>query len=446
MPSALHLLRTKGQGLRRTADQYGVSSLTLPRGARLSDASWQSRHRIVNRLLWFHVPVFLVVGILGPRPAWEAVLLTLAVAAWAAVVPALPSTKARASHTSVGLIACTFVAIELTGGEMATHIHLYAVLIFVALYQQWTPLVSAIGVVVVHHGVVGLIAPERVFGDHHMGIGAAIGMVAVHAGLLTLEVAGIVILWHFAEQAERENEALAREAEEARREVERTEQEARERAAEELRQRSEEAAAKAQQITEDVAAISAEANAAISAVAAVDRQLSQLSGSVQGIAARSATAAGTAADGKGAAASAGEKVRKLEQSVGEIADVNAIIASLAEQTNLLALNATIEAARAGELGKGFAVVAGEVKDLARETASSVEKVNQVITAIVAETDDVAQTFAHTTDAVDGIHELQLSIASSVEEQAAVLAEVTKQLSNATAAADQVLAGLQKLSA
>jgi methyl-accepting chemotaxis protein len=59
---------------------------------------------------------------------------------------------------------------------------------------------------------------------------------------------------------------------------------------------------------------------------------------------------------------------------------------------------------------------------------------------------VAQTFASTTGAVDDIHELQLNIASSVEEQASVLAEVTTQLSAATAAADQVLAGLQTLSA
>jgi methyl-accepting chemotaxis protein len=418
----------------------------LPRGARLSDASWQARHRIVSVLLWLHVPVFLVVGVLGPRSVWEAVGLSAAVAGWAAVAPLVPSAKARSSHVSVGLIACTFVAIELTGGEMSTHIHLYAVLIFVALYQQWTPLVSAIAAVVVHHGVLGLLAPDRVFGEHHMGVGAALGMVALHAGLVTLEVAGIVIFWHFAEQAEQENEILAGEAEQARREVERTERESRERAAGELRERSEAAAEQARRMTADVAEISAEAHTAISAVAAVDRELAALTASVRDIAQRSAQAAGTASTGKEAAASAGAKVRQLEKSVGEIAHVNAIIASLAEQTNLLALNATIEAARAGELGKGFAVVAGEVKDLARETATSVERVNQVITAIVAETGDVAHTFASTAGAVDDIHELQLNIASSVEEQAAVLAEVTTQLSAATGAADQVLTGLQTLSA
>nr|WP_172666634.1 methyl-accepting chemotaxis protein [Actinoplanes missouriensis] len=423
-----------------------MSGFTLPRGARLSDASWAARHRIVTRLLWFHAPVFFVVGILGPRPTWEAILLPVLVGVWAAAATLVPSSSGKSSHTSVGLIACTFVAIELTGGEMSAHIHLYAVLIFVALYQQWTPLASSIAVVVVHHGVLGLIAPDRVFGDHHMGVAAALVMVAVHAGLLTLEVAGIVIFWHFAEQAERENEALAQQAEQARRDVERAEQESRERAAEDLRIRSEQTAEQARQITADVAGISGEAHAAISAVASVDRELAALTASVGDIARRSAAAAETAAGGKEAASSAGEKVRALERSVAEIAEVNALIASLAEQTNLLALNATIEAARAGELGKGFAVVAGEVKDLARETATSVERVKQVITAIVAETDDVAQTFASTTGAVDEIHKVQLNIAASVEEQALMLAEVTTQLSNATSAADQVLAGLQTLSA
>ncbi|MEV0901291.1 methyl-accepting chemotaxis protein [Actinoplanes sp. NPDC049802] len=412
----------------------------------MSEASWLARHRIVSRLLWLHAPAFLVLGVLGPRPAWETMGLVAALAVWAGLVPLLRSAKAKASHTSVGLIACTFIAIELSGGAMSAHIHLYAVLIFVALYQQWAPLVSAIVVVVVHHAVVGLIAPDRVFGTHHMPTADALVEVAVHAGLVTLEVVGIVVFWRFAEQAEHENEALARQADQARQEQEQAERQAAERAAEELRMRSEQTAEQARRITAEIATISMEAHAAISAVAAVDRELAALTASVNDIAARSARAATTAANGKDAAASAGAKVQQLERSVGEISAVNALIASLAEQTNLLALNATIEAARAGEIGKGFAVVAGEVKDLARETATSVERVNAVITTIVAETDDVAQTFSATTGAVDDIHQLQLNIASSVEQQAAVLAEVTTQLSTATAAANQVLTGLEALTA
>jgi methyl-accepting chemotaxis protein len=416
----------------------------LPRGARLSEVSWQARHRIITGLLWLHVPAFLLLGILGPRPTAEAVLLPLAVAAIAAGQRMLPTMKARSTLTSVGLISCTFVAIELSGGSMSTHIHLYAILIFVALYQQWAPLITSVVVVVVHHGVLGLINPERVFGMHHMSHLAALGQVALHAGLATVEVVGIVVFWHFAELAERENEQLAQEADRARRATEQAELVAREQSAADLQQRSDEAAAIARRITEDVHAISAEAHAAIRAVAAVDQKLGELTASVRDIAERSGQAAGTAASGMDAAASAGEKVRALERSVGEIADVNALIASLADQTNLLALNATIEAARAGEIGKGFAVVAGEVKDLARETATSVERVNQVITAIVAETDDVAQTFATTSRSVGEIHEGQITIARAVEEQARVLGEVTEQLTEATQAADHVLAGLDRL--
>ncbi|MEU4244984.1 methyl-accepting chemotaxis protein [Actinoplanes sp. NPDC026619] len=416
----------------------------LPRGARLSAASWQARHRIMVGLLWLHVPAFLLLGILGPRPTAEAILLPLGIAAVAAASRLLPTTTARSTLVSVGLISCTFVAIELSGGNMSAHIHLYAILIFVALYQQWSPLITSVVVVVLHHAVLGLIAPERVFGMHHMSLAAALGLVALHAGLASLEVVGIVIFWHFAEVAERENDLLAAQADQTRRDIEVAERTARDQAAADLQQRSDDAAEAARRITGEVQAISSEAHAAIRAVAAVDRKLGELTGSVRDIAERSGAAASTAADGMQSATSAGEKVRALERSVAEIAAVNALIASLADQTNLLALNATIEAARAGEIGKGFAVVAGEVKDLARETATSVERVNQVISAIVAETDDVAQTFGTTSDAVGEIHQVQLTIAQAVEEQARVLTEVTEQLTEATEAADHVLAGLDRL--
>ena len=72
-----------------------------------------------------------------------------------------------------------------------------------------------------------------------------------------------------------------------------------------------------------------------------------------------------------------EKAKTVEQ-IGTMA---AAISGIAEQINLLSLNASIEAARAGESGRGFTVVAMEIGKLAKETAETVEEIQQNIRAV-----------------------------------------------------------------
>lgn len=74
-------------------------------------------------------------------------------------------------------------------------------------------------------------------------------------------------------------------------------------------------------------------------------------------------------------------VRSVEDSrrINNIATLTNEILGIAAQTNLLALNASIEAARAGEAGKGFAVVADEIRQLAdnsKTTANNIQDISQ----------------------------------------------------------------------
>ncbi len=64
--------------------------------------------------------------------------------------------------------------------------------------------------------------------------------------------------------------------------------------------------------------------------------------------------------------------------VSKINELTENIREISSQTNLLALNANIEAARAGEAGRGFAVVATEIGNLANQTFSTVDGINEIV--------------------------------------------------------------------
>ena len=66
------------------------------------------------------------------------------------------------------------------------------------------------------------------------------------------------------------------------------------------------------------------------------------------------------------------------KGVSKINELTEAIMAISSQTSLLALNASIEAARAGEAGRGFSVVATEIGNLASQTSSTVNSINQIV--------------------------------------------------------------------
>lgn len=73
-----------------------------------------------------------------------------------------------------------------------------------------------------------------------------------------------------------------------------------------------------------------------------------------------------------------EQTDKTNDSAQQIKTAISLIADIASQTNLLSLNASIEAARAGEAGRGFAVVASSIQQLAEQSNSSANEINNIV--------------------------------------------------------------------
>ena len=134
---------------------------------------------------------------------------------------------------------------------------------------------------------------------------------------------------------------------------------------------------------------------------------------------------------------AGESMKKMTQSMQEIAtsgqEIGKIIKTIDEiafQTNLLALNAAVEAARAGEAGAGFAVVADEVRNLAQRAAGAAGNTAELIENTIHKIDQGNQLVKSTDQAFEEVMvnsgkvgELVNEIASASGEQAQGIEQV-----------------------
>ena len=147
------------------------------------------------------------------------------------------------------------------------------------------------------------------------------------------------------------------------------------------------------------------------------------------------------------AASGGEVVGKVINTMGsikessrKIADIIGVIDGIAFQTNILALNAAVEAARAGEQGRGFAVVASEVRNLAQRSANAAKEIKTLISDSVEQVEAGRKLVDEAGEAMDDIVTSVQLVADIISGTAAASQEQSsgiEQVNQAIAQMDQV---------
>ncbi|MBV9556698.1 MAG: hypothetical protein JO254_06430 [Pseudolabrys sp.] len=164
---------------------------------------------------------------------------------------------------------------------------------------------------------------------------------------------------------------------------------------------------------------------------------SQLSRTINEVGESAARSSGLASSAVQEAARASATMSDMVAVTGEISKVTELITGIAAQTNLLALNATIEAARAGEAGRGFSVVAQEVKALASQTARATQEIAERIDAMKKASDRSVGAIDGVLARVRELENVANGIAAAVQEQVAATEEIAANVDAAAQGVGQV---------
>jgi diguanylate cyclase (GGDEF)-like protein len=139
----------------------------LPRGRSLPDAVWRRRHRAI-----VVIALAQAVGLGVLTAVWGHGLLAAVYVAVLVATPLVPAAapwfgrKLRAAAATTGLMAASVALVQLWDGTTEAHFHFFVMVGVVSLYQDWLPFGVGLLIVVLHHGVMGTIAPHHVFGTH----------------------------------------------------------------------------------------------------------------------------------------------------------------------------------------------------------------------------------------------------------------------------------------
>ena len=155
---------TSTNGTVAPRDRWTRLRAFLPEGRSLPEDVWFRRHRLILGLLLLHVPAIFVFALVRGFGVSHSLLEASLVGLF--VVPAIwpaRGRKLRAVAATFGILTSSAVLVHISGGTIEAHFHFFVMIGVIALYQDWTPFSFAVGYVLLHHGVAGLLDPSSVY-------------------------------------------------------------------------------------------------------------------------------------------------------------------------------------------------------------------------------------------------------------------------------------------
>ena len=99
---------------------------------------------------------------------------------------------------ALGLTVSSSVLVHLWGGAIEGHFHFFVVMTFLALYQSWLPFLTALGFIILEHGVMGAVAADTVYA-HAGGANRPWTWALIHGAFVLASCIGNVLAWRLTE-------------------------------------------------------------------------------------------------------------------------------------------------------------------------------------------------------------------------------------------------------
>jgi len=185
----------------------------LPKGRGLDEEMWERRHRVIVSVLWMTALGLTIFGIVRGYGVTHSVVETSILAA-SAIVAMQPrgARRLRSAAAALGLMIASALLVHLWGGAIEGHFLFFVFVALLAVYQDWVPFLIALGFVVLHHGVIGVLIPGAVY-DHSDAINQPWLWALIHGAFVLAAAAANTYGWLTSEEDHRRAESGLRSSE-----------------------------------------------------------------------------------------------------------------------------------------------------------------------------------------------------------------------------------------